>query len=56
MTPEQARTVYELAAAWSLASFHRGNDQGRTPSVAVNDREAAETFRTYLEAITEGKP
>lgn len=56
MTPEQARTLYDLAAAWSLASFHRGNDQGRTPSVAVNDREAAYGFRAYLEAITEGKP
>lgn len=52
MTPEQARTLYELAAAWSLASFHRGCDQGRTPSAVVNDREAAETFHAYLQTLT----
>ena len=52
MTPEQARTLYELAAAWSLASFHRGNDHGRTPSAAENDREAAYGFRAYLDSIT----
>lgn len=53
MTPEQADTLQKLAAAWSLASFHRGNDQGRTPELADADRAAAETFRTYLDSITE---
>lgn len=53
MTPEQAAQIYKLAAAWSLASFHRGHDQGRTPSISTADREAADTFRSYLDTLTE---
>lgn len=52
MTPEQRNEIIKLASAWSLASFMRGNDQGRTQELAEADRDALKAFFDYAMELT----
>lgn len=51
MTEEQALNVLQLANAWSMASFVRGNDRGENPELADADRAASRALLAYMREL-----
>jgi len=52
MTPEQKAQIFRLAAEWSMTSFLRGIDNGKTEEPADADRAAADAFYAYMDGLS----